>query len=152
VPNCLTVPGIGARRILSFSEAFRVKTYWTKPFGHILHSWRSHGGFSVFSSSAAGTSSPWLPIRGRYAGAFAGQSRSGAAIGNESKGVPTVTTRDLHNIDWAAVAARARADLGNELVAHVSERLRTTMTAYAAQVRPGDGWSRRFGDPSAMDE
>jgi hypothetical protein len=63
-----------------------------------------------------------------------------------------VTTRDLRNIDWAAVAARARADLGDELVAHVSERLRATMTAYAAQIRPADGWARRFGDPSAMDE
>jgi hypothetical protein len=57
-----------------------------------------------------------------------------------------VTTKDLHNIDWAAVAARARADLGNELVAHFSERLRTTMIAYGAQLRPAEGWGRRFGD------
>ena len=63
-----------------------------------------------------------------------------------------MTTRDLHNIDWAAVAARARADLGNERVAHFSERLRTTMTAAATQLRRGDGWGHRFGDPSAMDE
>ena len=63
-----------------------------------------------------------------------------------------MTTRDLHNIDWAAVAARARADLGNELVAHFSERLRTTMSTYAAQLRPADGRGCRFGDPSAMDE
>jgi hypothetical protein len=63
-----------------------------------------------------------------------------------------MTTRDLHNIDWAAVAARARADLGNELVAHFSERLRTTMTAYVAQLRRADGLGRRFGDLSAMDE
>ena len=63
-----------------------------------------------------------------------------------------MTTRDLHNIDWAAVAARARADIGNELVAHFSERLRTTMTAYAAQLRPVAGWGRRFGDPSPMDD
>ena len=41
-----------------FSVALRVKTYWLKPFGHALHDWRSHGGFSVFSSIAAGTSSP----------------------------------------------------------------------------------------------
>jgi hypothetical protein len=43
-----------------------------------------------------------------------------------------VTTRDLRDIDWAAVAATAREDLGNELVARFSERLRTTMTAHAA--------------------
>jgi len=63
-----------------------------------------------------------------------------------------VTTRDLHDIDWDAVAATARADLGDELVARFSERLRTTMTAYAAQLRPSAGWGRRFGDPSTMDE
>ncbi len=63
-----------------------------------------------------------------------------------------MTTRDLHNIDWAAVAARARADLGDERVAHFSERLRTTMTATAAKLRRGDGWGNQFGDPSTLDE
>ena len=63
-----------------------------------------------------------------------------------------MTTRDLHNIDWAAVAARARADLGDERVAYFSERLRTTMTATAAKLRRGEGWGNRFGDPSTLDE
>jgi hypothetical protein len=69
-----------------------------------------------------------------------------------SKGAPSVTTPDLHNIDWAAVAARARADLGDEGVAHFSERLRTTIIATAAKLRLGEGWGNRFGDPSTLDE
>ena len=63
-----------------------------------------------------------------------------------------MTSRDLNNIDWAAVAARARADLGNEQIAHFSEPLRATTTAYAAQLRPADGMGHRFGDPSAIGE
>lgn len=39
----------------------------------------------------------------------------------------TVTTGELHKIDWAAVAARARANLGEEGVARISDRLRKTM-------------------------
>ena len=63
-----------------------------------------------------------------------------------------MTTRDLNNIDWAAVADKARADVGDERVAHFSERLRTTMTAAAAQPRRGEAWGQRFGDPSTLDE
>ena len=51
-----------------------------------------------------------------------------------------MTTRDLQGIDWAAVAAKAKADLGDERVAYFSERLRTTMTAVAAQPRGGEAW------------
>ncbi len=69
-----------------------------------------------------------------------------------NKGAPSVTTPDLHNIDWAAVAARARADLGDERVAHFSEHLRTTIIATAAKLRLGEGWGNRFGDPSTLDE
>ena len=47
-----------------------------------------------------------------------------------------VTTRDLYGIDWADVAARARADLGDERVARVSERLRTTMLVRERSARP----------------
>jgi hypothetical protein len=63
-----------------------------------------------------------------------------------------MTTNDLHNIDWAAVAARARADLGSERVAHFSERLRTRMTAVAVQLRGEDAWTDRPEVPSVMDE
>ena len=60
-----------------------------------------------------------------------------------------MTTRDLQGIDWAAVAAKAKADLGDERVAYFSERLRTTMTAVAAQPRGGEVWGR-FGDPRTL--
>jgi hypothetical protein len=52
----------------------------------------------------------------------------------------SVTTEDLYGIDWADVAARARADLGDERVAHFSERLRTTMLArqHSARSRSAD--------------
>ena len=59
---------------------------------------------------------------------------------------PNATTRDLRKIDWAAVAARARADLGDECVAYFSERLRATMMATAATFRPRD-LGLRFGEP-----
>jgi hypothetical protein len=52
-----------------------------------------------------------------------------------------VTTGDLYGIDWADVAARARADLGDERVARFSERLRTTMLVRERSVR-----SRESGD------
>jgi hypothetical protein len=49
-----------------------------------------------------------------------------------------VNTSDLRQIDWAEVARRARADLGDERIARTSERVRTTMLAIAAVVRAGD--------------
>jgi hypothetical protein len=49
----------------------------------------------------------------------------------------SATTRDLYGIDWADVAARARADLGDERVARVSERLRTTMLVRERSARAG---------------
>lgn len=54
----------------------------------------------------------------------------------------TVTTGDLYDIDWADVAARARADLGDERVARFSERLRTTMLVREHSVRPSDSDGR----------
>lgn len=53
-----------------------------------------------------------------------------------------VTARHLYDIDWADVAARARADLGEERVARFSERLRTTMLVRERSVRPSDSESR----------
>lgn len=49
----------------------------------------------------------------------------------------SATTRDLYGIDWADVAARARADLGDEGVARFSERLRTTMLVRQRSARAG---------------
>lgn len=54
----------------------------------------------------------------------------------------TVTTSDLYGIDWADVAARARADLGDERVAHFSERLRTTMLVRERSLRSRDSEDR----------
>jgi hypothetical protein len=55
-----------------------------------------------------------------------------------------VDQKDRESINWADVAARARADLGDEKVASFSERLRTTMTLAVVPVRLGDGWGNRF--------
>ena len=63
-----------------------------------------------------------------------------------------MTTYNHHNIDWAAVAAKARADLGSERIAHFSERLRTRMTAVAVQLRREDGWTDGLEVQSVMDE
>jgi hypothetical protein len=43
-----------------------------------------------------------------------------------------VAYEDIKNIDWADVATRARANLGEERVAPVSERVRSTMFVIAA--------------------
>ena len=59
----------------------------------------------------------------------------------------TVHNRDPDHIDWAKVAARARADLGDEPVAHFSDRLRMTMMVTAGALRPGDTEGLRFGEP-----
>jgi hypothetical protein len=56
-----------------------------------------------------------------------------------------MATNDLQNIDWAEVAARARADLGDERVARFSERLRTTMMLVEGSVRPPGRESPPFG-------
>jgi hypothetical protein len=60
---------------------------------------------------------------------------------------PTVNHSDPYHIDWAEVAARARAELGDEPVAHFSDRLRMTMMATAGGLRSGDTEGLRFGDP-----
>lgn len=53
-----------------------------------------------------------------------------------------VTTGDFYGIDWADVAARARADLGDERVARFSERLRTTMLVRERSIRSRDSGDR----------
>jgi hypothetical protein len=60
---------------------------------------------------------------------------------------PTASTRELHNIDWADVAAKARAELGDESVARFSDRLRMTLMVTAGALRPGDTEDFRFGQP-----
>ena len=62
---------------------------------------------------------------------------------------PTVTTRTLHGIDWAEVAARAKADLGDERVERASARLRMAMMAVADSTRPEASWGRRRSSESA---
>ncbi len=64
---------------------------------------------------------------------------------------PTVATRDFPNIDWAAVAARARADLGDERIARFSQRLRAAMTVTAIPVRTGDAWGHGFEERATPD-
>ncbi len=67
----------------------------------------------------------------------------------------TVTQRDPRMIDWAAVAAKARADLGDERVARFSERLRTTMMVVARSgtvlVGTNANWSARISSPVVGD-
>ena len=60
---------------------------------------------------------------------------------------PTVNSRGLHKIDWADVAAKARAEHGYESVARVSDRLRMTLMVTASAFRPGDSEDLRFGQP-----
>ena len=57
---------------------------------------------------------------------------------------PTVTTLNPHDIDWAEVAARARADLGDEPVARFSDRFRMIVMVTAEALRPGDTEGLRF--------
>jgi len=58
----------------------------------------------------------------------------------------TSRRRDPYDIDWAKVAARARAELGDERVARFSERLRMTMMVTAGALRPGDTEDLRYGE------
>jgi hypothetical protein len=81
---------------------------------------------------------------GGSAGRFAGPVTVGVAR-NRRVSTPTVSTAELYQINWADVAARARADLGDERVAHISERIRTVMLAVAASVRAGGSEGVRFG-------
>ncbi len=62
----------------------------------------------------------------------------------------TVTNRPHHpsDIDWAEVAARARADLGDEPVARFSDRFRMIVMVSADALRPGDTEGLRFGEPT----
>ena len=78
-----------------------------------------------------------------------GQSRSGDL---QQNGHPTVDPRDPRTINWAEVAARARADLGEERVARFSDRLRTAMTVAVLPVRPGADWPHRIREPTVPDE
>ena len=57
-----------------------------------------------------------------------------------------MTTQNPDDIDWADVAARARAELGDEPVARFSDRLRMTMIVAADALRPDDE-GLRFGQP-----
>ena len=61
---------------------------------------------------------------------------------------PMAKTHDPYHVDWAEVAARARAALGDESVTRVSDRLRMTMMATAGALRPGDTAGRPFGTPA----
>ncbi len=63
--------------------------------------------------------------------------------------LPTVTIRELHKIDWADVAAKARAEHGYESVARISDRLRMTLMVTAGAFRPGDTDDFRFGQPAS---
>ena len=56
---------------------------------------------------------------------------------------PTVRTAQLRNINWAEVASKAKADLGDERVEHASARLRMAMLAVADSARPASDWGRR---------
>ncbi len=58
-----------------------------------------------------------------------------------------MTTLNPHDIDWADVAARAKAELGDEPVARFSDRLRKAMNVTAVMLRPGDTEDFRFGQP-----
>ena len=48
-----------------------------------------------------------------------------------------MTNPNPHDIDWVKVAARARADLGDEQIARFSNRLRKAMNVTADTFRPG---------------
>lgn len=83
------------------------------------------------------------------------RSRCGRARGRKrvvhSPDMPTLNPRD---IDWAEVAAKARADLGDEQIARFSDRLRKAMNVTADTVRPGafrpdDTEDLRFGEAPA---
>lgn len=65
---------------------------------------------------------------------------------------PTVRTVDLHNINWAEVATRARADLGDERVERASARLRMAMLAIADSARPISAWGRRDRERASATE
>lgn len=60
---------------------------------------------------------------------------------------PTAMKRDLHKIDWADVAARARDEFGYEPITRVSDRLRMTLMVTSGALRPGDTDGLRFGQP-----
>jgi hypothetical protein len=56
---------------------------------------------------------------------------------------PTVRKAELRNINWAEVASRARADVGDERVERASARLRIAMLAVADSARPVSAWGQR---------
>ncbi len=58
-----------------------------------------------------------------------------------------MTTPQPYDIDWADVAARARADLGDEQIARFSDRLRKAAIVTVGALRPGATEGVRFGEP-----
>ena len=60
---------------------------------------------------------------------------------------PTETPNDSHKIDWAAIAARAKADLGDEPVERFSDGFRMVVMVTAGALRPGNTEGLRFGEP-----
>ena len=62
--------------------------------------------------------------------------------------LPTMPPLNPRDIDWAEVAARARADLGDEPVARFSDRFRMIVMVTADALRPGDTERLRFGEPT----
>ncbi len=60
---------------------------------------------------------------------------------------PTVTPSHLQKINWAAVAARAKADLGDEPVERFSDRFRMIVMVTAGALHPGNTEGLRFGEP-----
>ena len=76
------------------------------------------------ASGTNGPSDDALPPR-------SGQASDAGAVVHS----PDVTTPNPHDIDWAEVAARARADLGDEQIARFSDRLRKAMNVTADTFR-----------------
>jgi hypothetical protein len=58
-----------------------------------------------------------------------------------------VTTQNPYDIDWAGVAAKARADLGDESIARFSDRFRMIVMNAADALRPVESEGIRFGEP-----
>ncbi len=62
--------------------------------------------------------------------------------------LPPVTTQNPYDINWAEVAARAKADLGDEQITRFSDRFRMIVMVAADALRPGDTEGLRFGEPT----
>jgi hypothetical protein len=62
-----------------------------------------------------------------------------------------VTTENVNSINWSDVAARAKADLGDDRIAPTSERVRNAMLLIAAD-RPYRSEGFRCGVRPLLDE